>query len=611
MPQTRARTFKLTNDLVASHASGPVVLLAAHAEGRTFKLHATRPDASHNRRVTRSDLPSGSAHVIAPVEPETGKLIEVRISGPIEQYAGFYSKDACAYGWTDGNDAIAERMIAAFEEGDALVRGDTPGGAFAGSFQNIERVLAAKAKYGRRCTGFADEQICSLGFLWMSMVCDEIYTPRHGQIGSIGARGGHASIAGALAQQGVSVEFFVWPNDGKVALAPEKPLSDVGRERGNRDVAMAGEAFCDAVCASPLGLRRGLTRDAIVALSADVLTGQAAVDAGLADGVASLDEVTAYALRMAEGGGGDDMGLRARGEDAPEKDKPGEGRAEDEKPEERTEEDKPSCKRCGEDSPEDARFCAKCGAKMADDDKPEGEDDEHDKPPPSSKKPEARASRVSQSVAASAGIAEIIGADPRASVPAQKAHALDVRAVLDKCAKMTGQRNPAAILGALDAVERDAANAPRYKRERDAERAKASASQRRDLAMRLIACNVQGWERGNVFADAKGEKFTDRILDMKIDTLRGMVEGFEKTKSERGDSNPFEASREKAEAAEAANKPAAALLSGEPTDAQIAAAMALPQVKQMAAQTGRDLKVVAKTYLKTAAANGAQNGAAR
>jgi ClpP class serine protease len=584
-------------------------MLAAHAEGRTFKLHATRPDASHNRRLTRADLPSGAAHVITPVEPETGKLIEVRISGPIEQYAGYY--DPCG-GWTDGNDAIAERMCAAFEEGDVQLRVESPGGAFAGSFQAIERVLAAKAKYGRRCTGFVDEQACSLGFLWMACVCDEIFTPAYGQAGSIGARSAHASIAGALAREGVDVNFFCWPNEGKVALAPERPLSEMGRERGNRDVSIAGEAFCKAVCESPIGMRRGLDWNAIVAMSADVYTGQAAVDAGLADGVASLEEVTAYALRMAEGGDGGDMPGLGRGEE-PEKDKPEENRGEDDKkPEERAGDDPMKCGRCGEESPEDARFCAKCGMKMADDDKPEGDDDEHDKPPPSSKKPEAIrsvASRVAPTVAASAGLAEIIGADPRSSLPAQKAHALDVRAVLDKCARMTGQSSPAAILGALDAVERDASNAPRYKRERDAERAKATTTQRRDLAMRLIACNVEGWERGNVFADVKGEKFTDRINDMKVETLRGMVEGFEKAKATRTDRDPFQPARDKAEAAEAQNRPAAALLSGEPTDAQITAAMALPAVKQIAAQTGRDLKAVAVTYIKTAAANAAQNGA--
>jgi hypothetical protein len=310
--------------------------------------------------------------------------------------------------------------------------------------------------------------------------------------------------------------------------------------------------------------------------------------------------------------------LRARGED-PDKDKPGAGRAEDEKPEERAEdEDKPegaSCSRCGEEPGKDARYCAKCGMKVSDEDKPDAEDEDEDKPPPSSKRPEglaARASRVSPSVAASAGIAEIIGADPRSSVPAQKAHALAVRAVLDKCAAMTGERSPDAILGALHVVERDASNAPRYKRERDEARAGATRTAKRDLAMRLIACNVEGWKRGDVFADVKGEKFTAAIDEMKPETLRGMVERFERAKADRGGSNPFEADRAKAEAAEEQNRPTAALLSGEPTEAQIAKAMALPAVQQIAKQSGRerDLRTVAVTYLKTAAANAA-NGQVR
>ena len=48
-----------------------------------------------------------------------------------------------------------------------------------------------------------------------------------------------------------------------------------------------------------MGQRYGLTPEFLIELGADMLTGQAAVDAGLADGVASFDEVVAYALQLA------------------------------------------------------------------------------------------------------------------------------------------------------------------------------------------------------------------------------------------------------------------------------------------------------------------------
>lgn len=297
-----------------------VFCLDLGALGKTYRLHGERPSAALNeRRYTlsdgsvrwmtraamlaasqaspRADLPSGAAHVIAPVE-SASPLILVRIEGPIEQRAGYH--DPCA-GWSDGHDAIADRLCAAFQEGDVLLVVDSPGGAAAGLQQAVERVLAAKAANGRRVTGFGDEQVASAGAWWMLAVCDEVFIPTAGQIGSIGARGEHVSIAGMLAQDGIVKTYFADPPE-KVALAPEFPLSPVGEMRGNRDVSIAATAFREAMCASPLGLRSGLTPEYLVTLGADMLTGQAAVDAGLADGVESFETVTAYALALAESG---------------------------------------------------------------------------------------------------------------------------------------------------------------------------------------------------------------------------------------------------------------------------------------------------------------------
>lgn len=175
---------------------------------------------------------------------------------------------------------------------------DSPGGAVAGLQQGVARALAAKAAKGRRVTVWADEMIGSAAAWWALCLGDEIYLPSAGQVGSIGARAGHTSIAGALEKEGVVVTYFADPPE-KVSLAPERPLDEVGAARGMRDVKLAADAFRAAVCAGPIGIRRALTPDGLIALGADMLTGQAAVDAGLADGVATFDEVVAYALAQA------------------------------------------------------------------------------------------------------------------------------------------------------------------------------------------------------------------------------------------------------------------------------------------------------------------------
>ncbi len=280
-----------------------MVCLAAGAIGRRYRLHARRPGAAMNLRPFRlgasvewrTDLPSGANHKIESVAEAPPALVRVDISGPLEQRAGFY--DPCG-GWSDGHDAVAERLCAAFAEGDVLLVVDSPGGACAGIQQGLATALKAKAANGRHVTVWADEMIGSAAAWWSLAIGDEIFIPAAGQVGSIGARGEHLDISKAMEIAGEKKTYFADPPE-KIALAPEYPLSKVGAERGNRDVSIAANSFREAVCAGPIGQRRGLTPEGLVALGADMLTGLAAVNAGLADGVASFDEVVAYALAQA------------------------------------------------------------------------------------------------------------------------------------------------------------------------------------------------------------------------------------------------------------------------------------------------------------------------
>jgi ClpP class serine protease len=218
-------------------------------------------------------------------------LTRVDISGPIESKAGFHGE--CG-GWSDGHDAIAERLCAALELGDVLLVVDSPGGAHAGLQQGVNHVLEYKARYGRRVTGWADEMIGSAAYWWTACVCDEIYGPEAMIVGSIGARAAHQSIAGHLAQEGIAVTYFA-STPGKVAFAPELPLSKLGKARGDRDIQIAFRAFAEAV-----STYRGLDYEYIVDLDADALPGQMAADAGLVDGVATFFDVLQYTQALAE-----------------------------------------------------------------------------------------------------------------------------------------------------------------------------------------------------------------------------------------------------------------------------------------------------------------------
>lgn len=554
--------YRLTSEIVAASVGAGVLCLAEGAIGQTFRLHARRPGAELNQRL---DLPSGAAHVATAV-PAAG-LIRVDLMGPIEQRAGYH--DPCS-GWSDGHDAVCERLCAAFEQADVLFAICSPGGAFPGMFEGIDKAQRAKAANGRRVTVWANEQIGSAALCWALALGDELFLPRSGQVGSIGARGQHMSLAGKLEKDGIEVTHFFWPGDGKVAFAPERLASDETRRRGERDAAIAGEMFCEAVLASTIGQRYGLTRDTVVALNADVLTGQAAVDAGLADGVATEDEVVAYALKLAESKATEKAAGAASAK--PQKQKLARSgarggamtiRADDEK--DATADDAPPssarpgkeptavCAKCQMQNEEDAKFCDQCGASMAAE--PSGDDGPDE---PDAEKPGAKL-QVPARMSATADLTEILGLRTGASIPAQKAAALDLRYVFDYAARLTGENNGDRIVGGLMAMAEDAAASGRLRKERDTERKAVAQAERMDLAHRLAALSVPGHERGKVFIDEVNEDGTRKLDDegnpiltlapmyaeMRLGTLRGLVKGHEKNAPRR---NPYEPNRAEAEA---------------------------------------------------------------
>lgn len=469
-------------------------------------------------------------------EVDAGPVVtRVDIEGVIEAKAGYH--DICS-GWTDGHDAIAERLCAAFAAGDVLLVLDSPGGACAGLQEGVTAALKAKTKYGRRVTALVSEMCGSACAWWTFALADEIFTVSAGVIGSIGARASHESIAGMLKREGVEITHITWPNDGKVATAPDRPLSDEGRARVQRDVTMAGEAFAAAVIGGPVGQRYGLTRAKIVELSADALTGQYAVDAGLADGVASLDDVAMYALALASGEEAEmpkeyektTTTEESYSESEPEKEEAEEGEDEEEASAE------------GDGMPEDAE-----------DDSPE-EHAEGDDAPPSSKKPDAKA--PPKAMRQTHSLREILGASSD-SMPALKTAAIGLRQLRDHAAKLTGQRSSGAIIGGLSALAEDAAASGELRGKLKEQQRAASYRTRMDLLRQLEAANLPGFARGDLFidkVDEKGNRVGVRPAKHYAELTLSTLSGFVKSKLANGPANarrrsPFAPDKDAAEQA--------------------------------------------------------------
>jgi ClpP class serine protease len=485
-------------------------------------------------------------------------VTRVDVRGPLEQRAGYH--DVCA-GWSDGHDAVAERMIAALEEGDVLMVIDSPGGAHAGLQEAVRRVIEAKEEHGRHVIAYADEMIGSAAYWWAACVADEIYGPESMIVGSIGARAAHGSIAGALAKDGVKVTYFAWPGEGKVAFAPELPLSEVGRKRGNRDVAMAGESFAAAV-----GPRRGMSRDEIVELDADALHGVLAMNAKLVDGIASLEDVMEYALALAapeQPGENDDMktknrpakpGVSARSATRSEEPKkkepetPPEESAEGEPGEPATPpaSDKQECGNCGAANDDDAKYCDKCGEPLSGvgggeerDEEPDGEkdpkesraeNDDDDDDDDDDKGKGARRAEPPAAPAHAGSLAAIFGLRAGASHPAVKSAAIAYASLGRAVMSATGTKSPGEAQGALRSLVEDAAEAAELRTALSASKRREVRREKMELLTKLAAKNLAGYPRGELLVDREvnGVLVTGPAPmydEMPIATLRGFVNG--------------------------------------------------------------------------------------
>lgn len=503
-----------------------------------------------NRLISNASLQAGvraeivtSDGLIALGQEEEPTVVRVDIEGPLEQRSGYH--DICA-GWSDGHDAVTERLIAALEIGNVVLVVDSPGGSYAGLREGVRRVQEAKAFYGRHVTAYANEMIGSAAFWWAACVADELYGPESMTVGSIGARSSHGSIADALAKEGVKITYFSWPpGEGKVAFAPELPLSDVGRDRGNRDITIAGEAFAAAVASC-----RGLSIDDIVALNADALSGQMAVDAKLVDGIASLEDVMQYALALAgTQAGEDDMSMITKPGASAQNEKPND----EEKPatEEAPPADKRECTSCGAAQDQDAAFCDKCGESMpgmaveTEGDGEEGDGEEGDgKPakaaedgdgdappppaPPKKKGPPGESAAAATIQRSGRSVAAILGLQEKASLPQIKRVLLGYVSLGQAVMSATGAKNPDEAVGAFQSVAEDAAQTAKLRTEVRASKLREDRRERMDLLQKLSAANLPGYTRGDLFLDREvdGKMVVGPAPiyeEMKLGTLRGFV----------------------------------------------------------------------------------------
>lgn len=210
----------------------------------------------------------------------------VPLQGVIAQRMNLFS--AISGGTSSQLFAQAVRMAAEDPMVDAIVLSiDSPGGTVAGTPEAAAAVRAAREV--KPVASWTDNQMASAAY-WIGSAANEVYISSGvTTVGSIGVVATHKDISGAEAQRGVKTTEIVAGKYKRIASNYE-PLSDAGKASIQEYVNYLYSVFVGQVAEN-----RGASIEKVLTKMADgrAFTGSQAVDAGLADGVATLDEVMA------------------------------------------------------------------------------------------------------------------------------------------------------------------------------------------------------------------------------------------------------------------------------------------------------------------------------
>lgn len=167
-----------------------------------------------------------------------------------------------------------------------LLEVDSFGGGAAGCFDLADKLRMAAGS--KPIVGVAAQFALSAGYALLSQA-DTVFVPQAGAVGSVGVVTTHVDLTGALSKEGVKVTLL-YAGERKVDLSPYKSLTDSARAELAAQVAQTYDLFLEKASRVPGRADAAALRKT----QAGIYTGQAAVDAGLADMVGDKTAAMAH-----------------------------------------------------------------------------------------------------------------------------------------------------------------------------------------------------------------------------------------------------------------------------------------------------------------------------
>jgi signal peptide peptidase SppA len=214
-------------------------------------------------------LPAGSAICVIPIH---GTLVQR--GGGMDAMSGLRSYESIC---SDLREALADDAISAI-----LLDVDSGGGEVAGCFDLAAEIAAATEK--KPVYAFANESAYSAAYA-LASAADRLFVARTGGVGSIGVVAVHTDQSAFDKELGISYTP-IFAGARKIDGWPHGPLSDEAKREFQTFVDRSYRIFVETVAAN-----RGIAKKDVVDTQAACFTAEDAIQAGLADGIATFDEV--------------------------------------------------------------------------------------------------------------------------------------------------------------------------------------------------------------------------------------------------------------------------------------------------------------------------------
>ncbi len=209
-----------------------------------------------------------------------GTVAVVPITGAVFRYANFFT-EICGGATTENiikdiNTAANNPKVKSL-----VLKFDTPGGEATSVDEAAELIRSISAQTGKKVVGYVDGMAASAGYWWAS-ACSELIISRTGMVGSIGAVCGYV-------MPGTKPDKERDHRAELVSYQSPNKRPDMATEEGRGQLQSLVNDLAD-VFISSAAQGRNMTAQALIEAGnhGGMLTGQKAVDAGLADRIGTL-----------------------------------------------------------------------------------------------------------------------------------------------------------------------------------------------------------------------------------------------------------------------------------------------------------------------------------